>query len=156
MNTIGEDVKYYKQITGAMLVAAGVYTRIYSRQCFREKNFDITPEQFVVIEVLMHRDGLYQRQLSEITLKDRPNITRIINILEKNGYVNRVADKNKRKVFKIYLTDKARNLFPALAQVAKDYRKTMTEGIDKNDLETCMSVLNKVLDNLLDKVDMCV
>lgn len=156
MNTIGEDVKYYKQITGAMLVAAGVYTRIYSRQCFREKNFDITPEQFVVIEVLMHRDGLYQRQLSEITLKDRPNITRIINILEKNGYVNRVADKNKRKVFKIFLTDKAKNLFPALAQVAKDYRKTMTEGIDKNDLETCMSVLNKVLDNLLDKVDMCV
>ena len=156
MNTIGEDVKYYKQITGAMLVAAGVYTRIYSRQCFREKNFDITPEQFVIIEVLMHRDGLYQRQLSEITLKDRPNITRIINILEKNGYVNRVADKNKRKVFKIYLTDKAKNLFPALAQVAKDYRKTMTEGIDKNDLETCMSVLNKVLDNLLDKVDMCV
>ncbi len=156
MNTIGEDVKYYKQITGAMLVAAGVYTRIYSRQCFRENNFDITPEQFVVIEVLMHRDGLYQRQLSEITLKDRPNITRIINILEKNGYVNRVADKNKRKVFKIYLTDKAKNLFPALAQVAKDYRKTMTEGIDKNDLETCMSVLNKVLDNLLDKVDMCV
>lgn len=156
MNTIGEDVKYYKQITGAMLVAAGVYTRIYSRQCFRENNFDITPVQFVVIEVLMHRDGLYQRQLSEITLKDRPNITRIINILEKNGYVNRVADKNKRKVFKIYLTDKAKNLFPALAQVAKDYRKTMTEGIDKNDLETCMSVLNKVLDNLLDKVDMCV
>lgn len=156
MNTIGEDVKYYKQITGAMLVAAGVYTRIYSRQCFRENNFDITPEQFVVIEVLMHRDGLYQRQLSEITLKDRPNITRIINILEKNGYVNRVADKNKRKVFKIYLTDKAKNLFPALAQVAKDYRKTMTDGIDKNDLETCMSVLNKVLDNLLDKVDMCV
>lgn len=156
MNTIGEDVKYYKQITGAMLVAAGVYTRIYSRQCFRENNFDITPEQFVVIEVLMHRDGLYQRQLSEITLKDRPNITRIINILEKNGYVNRVADKNKRKVFKIYLTDKAKNLFPALAQVAKDYRKTMTEGIDKSDLETCMSVLNKVLDNLLDKVDMCV
>lgn len=156
MNTIGEDVKYYKQITGAMLVAAGVYTRIYSRQCFRENNFDITPEQFVVIEVLMHRDGLYQRQLSEITLKDRPNITRIINILEKNGYVNRVADKNKRKVFKIYLTNKAKNLFPALAQVAKDYRKTMTEGIDKSDLETCMSVLNKVLDNLLDKVDMCV
>ncbi len=156
MNTIGEDVKYYRQITGAMLVAAGVYTRIYSRQCFRENNFDITPEQFVVIEVLMHRDGLYQRQLSEITLKDRPNITRIINILEKNGYVNRVADKNKRKVFKIYLTDKAKNLFPALAQVVKEYRKTMTEGIDKNDLETCMSVLNKVLDNLLDKVDMCV
>ena len=156
MNTIGEDVKYYKQITGAMLVAAGVYTRIYSRQCFKENNFDITPEQFVVIEVLMHRDGLYQRQLSEITLKDRPNITRIINIIEKNGYVNRVADKNKRKVFKIYLTDKAKNLFPALAQVAKDYRKTMTDGIDKSDLETCMSVLNKVLDNLLDKVDMCV
>lgn len=156
MKTLGAEVDYFKQITGAMLVAAGIYTRIYSRQCFRENNFDITPEQFVIIEVLMHRDGLYQRQLSEITMKDRPNITRIINILEKNGYVTRVSDKNKRKVFKIFLTQKAKDNFASLAKVVKDYRNTMIEGINREELGICLKVLNKVLENLLDKVDMCV
>ncbi len=154
MKTIKNEIDNYRKITGAMLVAAGVYTRIYSRQCFKNNNFDITPEQFVVIEVLMHHDGLYQRQLSEITLKDRPNITRIINILEKGGYVERRSDKNKRKVFKIYLTQKAKDIFPLLQKVSQDYRKVMAEGIKKEELEICLKVLNQVLQNLLDKVDM--
>ena len=154
MKTIKNEIDNYRKITGAMLVAAGVYTRIYSRQCFKNNNFDITPEQFVIIEVLMHHDGLYQRQLSEITLKDRPNITRIINILEKGGYVERRSDKNKRKVFKIYLTQKAKDIFPLLQKVSQDYRKVMAEGIKKEELEICLKVLNQVLQNLLDKVDM--
>ena len=154
MNTIKEEVKNYRSLPGAMLVAAGVYTRIYSRQCFKNANFEITPEQFVVIEVLMHHDGLYQRQLSEITLKDRPNITRIINILEKGGFVERRSDKNKRKVFKVFLTQKAKDIFPLLQKVSQDYRKVMTEGIKKEELENCLKVLNQVLQNLLDKVDM--
>ena len=154
MKTIKNEIDNYRKITGAMLVAAGIYTRIYSRQCFKNNNFDITPEQFVIIEVLMHHDGLYQRQLSEITLKDRPNITRIINILEKGGYVERRSDKNKRKVFKIYLTQKAKDIFPLLQKVSQDYRKVMAEGIKKEELEICLKVLNQVLQNLLDKVDM--
>ncbi len=154
MTTIKEEIDNYRKLTGAMLVAAGVYTRIYSRQCFKNNNFDITPEQFVVIEVLMHHDGLYQRQLSEITLKDRPNITRIINILEENGYVERKSDKSTRKVFKIYLTQKAKDAFPKLQKVTSEYREVMAQGISKAEMEVCLKVLNKLLENLLDKVDM--
>ena len=154
MTTIKEEIDNYRKLTGAMLVAAGVYTRIYSRQCFKNNNFDITPEQFVVIEVLMHHDGLYQRQLSEITLKDRPNITRIINILEENGYVESKSDKSTRKVFKIYLTQKAKETFPKLQKVTSEYREVMSQGISKAEMEVCLKVLNKLLENLLDKVDM--
>ena len=154
MKTINSDIKEKNKTVGTMLVAAGIYTRIYSRQCFRDKNFDITPEQFVVLEALIQQDGLYQRQLGEITLKDRPNMTRIINILENNGYVERRSDVNKRKVYKIYLTEKAKNNFKYMASVANDYRSTMINGISKDELDLCMEVLNKVLNNLLDKVDM--
>ena len=81
-------------------------------------------------------------------------ITRIINILEEGGYVERRSDKNKRKVFKIYLTQKAKDIFPKLAQVTSQYRKVMTSGIEDNELQICLRVLNKVLNNLLDKVEM--
>ena len=156
MKTFDNDKKEVNKSMGTMLVAAGIYTRIYSRQCFREENFDVTPEQFVVIEALIKHDGLYQRQLGEITMKDRPNMTRIINILESNGYVERRSDVNKRKVYKIYLTDKAKDNFKNIARVAHDYRSTMVKGISSDELKMCMNVLNKVLNNLLDKVDMSV
>ena len=32
----------------------------------------------------------------------------------------------------------------------------MIEGINREELDICLKVLNKVLENLLDKVDMCV
>ena len=41
-----------------------------------------------------------------------------------------------------------------MASVASDYRSTMINGISKDELDLCMEVLNKVLNNLLDKVDM--
>lgn len=154
MDTISPQAKNFKKKTGAMLVAAGIYSRIYARQYFCSQNFEITPEQFVIIEVLMERDGLYQRQLCEITMKDRPNMTRIVNILEHGGYVKRVEDKNKRKVYKIFLTQKARELYPKMEQATLDIRNTITKDINKEDMDTCLTVLNKVLDNLLDKVDM--
>ena len=67
-----------------------------------------------------------------------------------------MSDKNKRKVFKIFLTQKAKDNFASLAKVVKDYRNTMIEGINREELDICLKVLNKVLENLLDKVDMCV
>ena len=109
MKISSPEAKKYKNKTGVTLVATGIYTRIYARQYFAAKNFDITPEQFVVIEILMENDGLYQRQICEIAMKDRPNMTRIINILCELGYVQRVSDKNKRKVHKIFLTQKAKD-----------------------------------------------
>ena len=148
-----ENLSYLNMRLGTLLVAAGVYTRIFSRRSFQNSEFDITPEQFVVIEILTERDGLYQRQLCELALKDRPNMTRIINILEKNGYVERKSDKNKRKVYKIFLTQKAKEMFPKLSLTAKNYRKTIIHGISNDELNACKKVLLKVVDNLLDKVD---
>lgn len=154
MKISSPEAKKYKNKTGVTLVATGIYTRIFARQYFAAKNFDITPEQFVVIEILMENDGLYQRQICEIVMKDRPNMTRIINILCDLGYVQRVSDKNKRKVHKIFLTQKAKDNYPQMMEAILDIRKTIVEGIDKDELEVCLNVLNKIIENLYPKVDM--
>ena len=153
MKNNDENLLYLNKRFGTLLVAAGVYTRIFSRRSFQNSKLEITPEQFVVIEILMQHDGLYQRQLCELAIKDRPNMTRIINILEKSGYVERKSDKNKRKVYKIFLTQKAKEMFSKLSFTANNYRSTIIEGINEDELNVCKKVLSKVVDNLLDKVD---
>ena len=72
-----------KSRIGMKLVRVGKMTRAIATQRFTKENFPLTPEQYTVLTAILDHDGLYQRQISAITLKDRPNITRIINILEK-------------------------------------------------------------------------
>ena len=95
---------------GAMLVATGVLSRGLSLQTFAEKGFDITPEQYLILSLLYEHGELYQRQISELTYKDRPNVSRLINILEQKGLVKRINDSNGRQINKIVVTEKGRVL----------------------------------------------
>ena len=87
-------------------------------------------------------------------LKDRPNITRIINILESGGYVNRVEDTNRRKVFKVFLTEKGHAIYEQIQPAIYEMRNEINVGIEKEDIEICLEVLGKFQANLEKKVNM--
>lgn len=55
------------------------------RNAFQEKGFDFTAEQWGVLFRLYGNEGIHQSELGDRTGKDRHNITRILNLLEKNG-----------------------------------------------------------------------
>lgn len=137
---------------GAMLVATGILSRGLALQTFAEKGFDITSEQYLILSLLVEHGELYQRQISELTYKDRPNVSRIINILEEKELVKRVNDSNGRKIYKIVVTDKGKKLREIIHPVIVDIRKVMTAGISKEELESCLQTLEKMLDNMKDKV----
>lgn len=137
---------------GAMLVATGILSRGLALQTLSEKGFDITSEQYLILSLLVEHGELYQRQISELTYKDRPNISRIINILEEKELVKRVNDSNGRKIFKIVVTEKGKQLREKIHPVMVDIRKVMTKGISKEELENCLQTLEKMLENMKDKV----
>lgn len=138
---------------GAMLVATGVLSRVMALQLFAEKGFEITPEQYLVLSLIMDSGGeLYQRQISEITYKDRPNVSRIINILEKLELVKRVEDVNKRKIYKLLITQKGIETRNKIKPTALELRAITTNGISENELENCLSILERMQDNMRGKV----
>ena len=95
---------------GAMLVATGILSRGLALQTFAEKGFEITSEQYLILSLLVEHGELYQRQISELTYKDRPNVSRIINILEEKELVKRINSSNGRQIYKIVVTEKGRKL----------------------------------------------
>lgn len=137
---------------GAMLVATGVLSRGLALQTFAEKGFEITSEQYLILSLLVEHGELYQRQISELTYKDRPNVSRIINILEEKELVKRVNDSNGRQIYKIVVTEKGRKLREIIHPVIVDIRKTTTEGISKEELEGFLQILEKMLENMKGKV----
>ncbi len=139
---------------GAMLVATGVLSRGLSLQTFAEKGFDITPEQYLILSLLVENGELYQRQISELTYKDRPNVSRIINILEEKDLVKRVPDSNGRQIYKIIVTEKGKKLREKIHPVSVEIRNIVTKGIAKEDLEKCLEILGQMLENIKDKVNL--
>lgn len=138
-----------KSRIGMKLVRIGKMTRAIAVQRFSAKNFEITPEQLMVLSALIDHDGLYQRQLGMITLKDRPNITRIINILEKMNFVTRKPDVNKRKIYKIFVTDEGKNVVKKVMPTALELWENIVDGVDEDELKITLKVMNKFKENLM-------
>jgi DNA-binding MarR family transcriptional regulator len=133
---------------GRILGVAYTYVFRQLAKHMKEKNLPITPDQFRVLTHLWRNDGCSQQELAIGTLRDRANVTRIIDILEREGIVERTDHETDRRIFKIQLTEKGKALEKdamACGQAAID---DALKGVSKSDLESCMKVLNKTIENL--------
>ena len=139
---------------GLKLVRIGKMVRAIANAKFSKAEYPITPEQFTVLTAIIDHEGLYQRQIGALTLKDRPNITRIIHILEKAELVTKTPDVNKRKVFKINITDKGRKVHQQVLPTVLEHWQETVKGVSDEDLQKCLSVLNKIRDNLEENLSM--
>jgi DNA-binding MarR family transcriptional regulator len=139
---------------GMKLSRIGKMVRAVANNKFQKENFCVTPEQFTVLTAILDHDGLYQRQIGALTLKDRPNITRIIHILEKSELVTKTPDVNGRKVFKINITPKGREVYQKVAPIVEKHWSDSLEGVSDDELESCIKVLDKIKANLEMKLNM--
>ncbi|OGI00065.1 MAG: hypothetical protein A2039_00275 [Candidatus Melainabacteria bacterium GWA2_34_9] len=133
---------------GYMVNKAALYYKITVLQLFKEKNFAITPEQFGILFFLSKEDGLYQRQLAKILLKDRPNITRLVDILEERGFVYREIDPNNRRIFKVFITEAGRTQVTEIHPLLLEIQNKATDGIKYEESESVKKILGKVCENL--------
>lgn len=109
---------------------------------------DITREQFGILLVLSLTDGLYQTQIANILGKDRPNITRMIDVLEKRGFIRREKDENNRRILKVFLTD-AGLLKVEVAKPLKDrMNAAQYKGMTDDEIYTLVTLLRKVRKNI--------
>ena len=114
---------------------------------FNKEGLKITPNQWVLLYRLWNKDGLSQVELSDMTFKDKANITRIIDLLVKKGLVTRVTDSNDRRVFRIVLTEEGNELKKIVPKIVKDHIDQAVKGIKKKDLECALTVMSEIRAN---------
>ncbi|MDP3393453.1 MarR family winged helix-turn-helix transcriptional regulator [Sediminibacterium sp.] len=115
---------------------------------FRNAGLEITIEQWSVLYHLWKQDGLSQQELCNRTFRDKPSITRLIDNLEKQHMVKRVASPTDRRINLVQLTDAAKDLQQITIDLANQTMAEALVGVDKKDIETVKSVFQKVYDNL--------
>lgn len=126
------------------------YTYVFRQLArhMKDNNLPITPDQFRVLTHLWQNDGCSQQELAAGSLRDRANVTRIIDILEREGIVERRDHESDRRIFRIYLTQKGKALETEAMACGKAAIEDALKGVSKADLQVCMLVLNKTIENL--------
>lgn len=145
--------EYLKGRIGSLIYITGTLIRGLSSQTFVEKGFDLTPDQYVILYILLeNEDIVYQRQLAEIMFKDRANISRIIDIMHQKGLIEKIPDSNGRKIYKLIVTEKGKEVKNKVLNTDNDLRRMITDNISAEELATTFNTLEKMNMNIRDKV----
>lgn len=114
----------------------------------RFKPYDITVEQWRVLNRLWEKDGLTQKELAEQIFKDQPNTTRILDKLQNKGIIRREASPDDRRAFIINLTDEGRMLREQLLPIARRMGEDVFMGISEEEQQLLKVLLNKICANI--------
>jgi DNA-binding MarR family transcriptional regulator len=115
---------------------------------FKSKGYTTTPEQWGILNLLEEEEGLSQSEIAEKTIKDKANITRILDVMQRNGLIQRQKHERDRRVYKIFLTDKGRNLQYELAHYVKEIDTQACIGLSISELNELNRILKKMYTNL--------
>lgn len=115
---------------------------------FKQQNIPITKEQFSILVVLWKKDGYSQQLLSELTFRDKPGITRLIDNLEREKLVIRKPDPFDRRSNLIFLTEKGKNLEKEVTEAVKKVIQKASQGLSEEDGENLKRILGIVYENL--------
>jgi DNA-binding MarR family transcriptional regulator len=85
------------------------------------REFGLTPCQFDIVATLGNTPGMSFKRLGEKTLITKGTLTGVVDRLEANGLVRRVAAPNDRRSQIVQLTDKGEALFDKVFPEHLDY-----------------------------------
>ncbi len=114
----------------------------------RLKAFDLTPEQWSILNRLGEQDKLTQKDLAERTYKDQPNTARILDKLEKKELIRRVDNPEDRRAFLIHLTDRGKEVREGIIPITLQLNVDASAGFEKEETRQLINLLNRVYDNL--------
>ncbi len=132
---------------GYLLERTSRMVKLAYSQAFGKAGFDVTPEQWVLLESLFLNDGQSQNDLAVDSFKDAPTISRILNLLEKKGYLFRKSASNDKRIRFIYLSDSGRELVQAMQPAVQDLRRRGWAGLTSEDHEDLVRITNQIFAN---------
>lgn len=115
---------------------------------FQKHGFNLTPEQYLVMDTLWDEGVFSQQQIADILIKDKNSVTKLIDALESKGLVKRIADTRDRRQNKIHLTENAAALKDDITSIAIETTNTIIRDIPREELVNFVKVLNKMSDNM--------
>lgn len=119
------------------------------------RNFDrraqclgLTRAQWRVLVYLHRQDGMRQTELASLLEVQPISLTRLIDRLVKNDWVERRSDPGDRRANQIFLTEKVQPLLSQLNSLGKEIQEEAFTGLPTEEREHFMATLHRIRINV--------
>ncbi len=138
------DQDRYNLLTGNVPL---LFNRFLVQQ-FKLNNINLTREQWSVLVPLWKQQGCSQQAIADFTHRDKPSITRLIDQLEKEGYVERRSHPTDRRQNLIYLTNKGKEIEEKVMYIVNNVTERATRGLSENQIMEIKNFFQHIQNNI--------
>ncbi len=145
INRYTESLEYNLEATARVLQEAVTAK-------FKELNFGISYDEFIILDEILHEPGILQIELAKRILKGRAYTGKFLIDLEEKGYIERrTAIKGKRQVIMPnFITEEGKKVHKIAVQTVKNF-DTDIFGATKEGLQPIMFFLKTLKNDIEEK-----
>lgn len=136
-----KKIAVYINITNCSLIK-------YFAKELSKNDINLTPEQYLVMDILWDEEMLSQQAIADIIQKDKNSVTKFIDSLEKKGLVYRSVNKKDRRVNNIIVSEEGMKLKAKTTEVAINVMRNVLKDIKEEDLLAFDKVMNQIKENI--------
>ena len=134
----------YDNVIGFVVSQAGYRLAQVLDEVIASLGSDIRPREFPILNRLHQHGALNQVQLAELTYKDRPAITRMLDRLIARKLVSKVPDPIDRRAFVVSLTPRGTALRNNIVPLMVDRLQSACGGIPPKHLAITVATLKQI------------
>lgn len=135
---------------GFIVAKTNYFMKSYFSKLIKENDFNVTTEQWAILNAIYHNPGASQTDLAHSCLKDKTNVTRILDLLVKKGYVIRNISINDRRIYSITLTDLGECVLEQLIDISDLANKVSISDLNRDEYLELVRTL-QIISNSIEK-----
>ncbi|MEK1933614.1 MAG: MarR family transcriptional regulator [Pararhizobium sp.] len=128
---------------------ASVNRKLRSLFDARVKERGLTLSRARALFALSRRDGLNQRELADELGIETPTIVRLLDGMEKQGFIERRVEASDRRAKQIHMTRRGRDIADEIDKLACEIRKEVLGGVDDTDKAIALQVVSQMAGNIV-------
>ncbi len=131
----------------------GYLLKLLNESCMAQveesmKEFDLTAAQWRPLVILDLKQAETPAEIARIMNTDTGAMTRMLDRLEKKGFINRIRCKTDRRVINLKLTDKGNQVTKKLMPTVATVLNKALDGFNKEEFELFKQFTMRMLNNL--------
>ncbi|WP_394701238.1 MarR family winged helix-turn-helix transcriptional regulator [uncultured Draconibacterium sp.] len=136
----------YTGMEGYLLTKSSVLMKRKLSDLIKNAGYTITLEQWIILNTLWDNEGLIQTEIAKKAFKDKTNLTRILDKMERDDLVVRNRSKENRREYRITITKNGTKIFRELIPLVQNHNEKIMQIFESDERNQLIDSLQKLIE----------